>query len=205
RCELPIQAISTGSRLRDDLHLNSITVSQIIVEVARKLGIQTPPHPTDYSNVTLAEAAQALEAIQQSGSAVQEGAPGLPTGVDSWTRAFRFKLSEEPLAQGKPLTSGEWQVLAPDSHHGARRLQNELQEKRLGAGVVVWLPLRPDQASLPLLLRGAALSQSRRCPLIVLQHGWGASAFGRSLHLESPEIDVAVLNLPRHSLSLHQE
>jgi enediyne polyketide synthase len=199
RCELPIEAISTGSRLRDDLHLNSITVSQIIVEVARKLGIQTPPHPTDYSNVTLAEAAQALEAIQQSGNATQEFAPGLPTGVDSWTRAFHFKLSEEPLVQGKPLKpSGQWQVLAPDSHQGARRLQDELQEKRLGAGIVVWLPLRPDQASLPLLLRGAALSQSRLCPLIVLQHGWGASAFCRSYHLESPEVPVAILNIPAH-------
>ncbi len=206
RCELPVQAISAESRLRDDLHLNSITVSQIIVEVARKLGIPAPHHPTDYSNVTLMEAAHALEAIRQSGGTVRETTPGLPTGVDAWTRAFHFKLAEAPLVQGEPLKgSGEWQVLAPGSHPRAHRLRSELQEKGLGAGVVVWLPLRPDKTCLPLLLRGAALSQSKHCPLIVLQHGWGASAFCRSLHLESPEVSVAVINLPVNYLSTHQE
>ncbi|HEV2963126.1 MAG TPA: SDR family NAD(P)-dependent oxidoreductase, partial [Candidatus Angelobacter sp.] len=229
RCELPLQAVSADSRLRDDLHLNSITVSQIIVEVARKLAIQTPPHPTDYSNVTLAEAAQALEAIRQSRGGKQVAASGLPSGVDSWTRAFHFKFFEEPLEAlhdrsipastgteahsvlrlnaglkarsstgGGLKAEGEWQVLAPDSHPGAQRLQRELQEKGQGVGTVVWLPLRPDAASLPLLLRGAGLSQARRCPLVVIQHGWGASAFCRSLHLESPEVPVAVLNIPAH-------
>jgi enediyne polyketide synthase len=73
-----------------------------------------------------------------------------------------------------------------------------LQETGSGAGVVVWLPVRPDAASLPLLLRGAGLAQLRRRPLIVVQHGWGASAFCRSLHRESPEVPVAVLNVPAH-------
>jgi len=200
RCELPIQAVSAASRLRDDLHLNSITVSQIVVEAARKLGIQTPPHPTDYSNVTLAEAAEALEAIQKSGGTVQEAAAGPPAGVDSWTRAFQFKLLEEPLNSGKPLRrSGDWKILAPDSHENAEHLRNELRHKGLGEGVVVWLPLQPDPSSLPLLLQGARLSKSRGGPFIVLQYGWGASAFCRSFHLESPDVPVAVIDLlPQH-------
>lgn len=202
RCELPTGAISAASRLRDDLHLNSITVSQIVVEAARKLGIQTPPHPTDYSNVTLAEAAEALEAIQKSGGTIQQADSGPPAGVDSWTRAFQFKLLEEPLDSGKPLKpSGDWRVLAPGAHASAERLyaehlQNELRNKGLGEGVVVWLPLRPDPSSLALLLQGAGLSKSRGCPFIVLQYGWGASAFCRSFHLESPDVPVAVINLP---------
>jgi len=197
RCELPVEAVNADSRLRDDLHLNSITVSQIIVEVASKLGIQTPPHPTDYSNVTLAEAAQALEVVRQSGGTRQESGSGLPHGVDAWTRAFHFELFEEPLSPGKRLIeAGEWEVLAPDSHPGAQRLRTDLQEKRQGTGVVVWLPVRPDAASLPQLLRGAALSQSRSCPLVVIQHGRGASAFCRSYQLESPDVAVTVLNIP---------
>jgi enediyne polyketide synthase len=197
RCELPVEAVNADSRLRDDLHLNSITVSQIIVEVARKLGIQTPPHPADYSNVTLAEAAQALEAILQSGGTRQENAPGLPHGVHAWTRAFHFELFEEPLLPCKPLIEGgEWHVLAHDSHLGAQRLRTDLQKKKQGSGVVVCLPVRPDAASLPLLLRGAELSRSRRSPLVVIQHGWGASAFCRSYQLESPDVSVTVLNVP---------
>ncbi|HEV3039497.1 MAG TPA: type I polyketide synthase [Candidatus Angelobacter sp.] len=198
RCELPLQAVSAASRLRDDLHLNSISVSQIIVEAARRLDIQTPPHPTDYSNVTLAEAAHALEAIRQSGGMRREST-GLPHGVAAWTRAFHFELFEEPLARRRQLKGdGEWRVLAPDQNPRAQRLQNELLEKAEGAGVVVWLPVRPDAASLPVLLQGAALAQSRRSPLVVIQHGWGASAFCRSLHTESPEVPVAVLNIPAH-------
>lgn len=197
RCELPVEAVNAGSRLRDDLHLNSITVSQIVVEVAHKLGIQTPTHPTDYSNVTLAEAAQALEAILQSGGIRQESGSGLPHGVDAWTWAFQFELFEEPLSAGKPLTeAGDWEVLAPDSHPRAQRLRADLQKRRQGSGVVVWLPVRPDSASLPLLLRGVALSQSRLGPMVVIQHGWGASAFCRSYQLESPEVAVTVLNIP---------
>ncbi|HEV2991603.1 MAG TPA: type I polyketide synthase [Candidatus Angelobacter sp.] len=202
RCELPLQAVSAGSRLRDDLHLNSISVSQIIVEAARRLGIQAPPHPTDYSNVTLSEAAQALETIRRSGGTRRESS-GLPHGVALWTRAFHFELFEEPLPPSRPLKGdGEWNVLAPDQCAHAQRLQHELLEKGQGAGVVVWLPERPDAESLPVLLQAAALSQSRRCPLIVIQHGWGASAFCRSLHMESPEMPVAVLNIPGHQQHL---
>jgi len=200
RCELPPQAINGASRLRDDLHLNSITVSQIVVEAARKIGVQAPAHPTEYSNVSLMEAAEALHAMQavkKNGDSSQRSAARAPSGVDSWVRAFGSTLVEQPLAPGKPLDApGEWVVLAPAAHERAQLLQRELQEERAGAGVAVWLPPQPDKSSISLLLQAANLAKSRRSPLVVLQHGWGASAFCRSLHQEAPELAIAVMNVP---------
>ncbi len=204
RCELPPEAISGASRLRDDLHLNSITVSQVVVEAARKIGIQAPPHPTDYSNVSLAEAAEALKAMraaQNNGGTIQRPASMTPSGVDTWIRAFGSTLIEEPLGQGKPLKSaGEWVVLAPGTHKTAQLLQQELRERGVGTGVVVWLPLQPNKSSVSLLLHATNLAKVKRCPLVVLQHGWGASAFCRSFHQESPDTSVAVINVPPHPI-----
>jgi len=199
RCELPPEAISGTSRLRDDLHLNSIAVSQIVVEVAKKIGVQAPPHPTAYSNVSLMEAAEALKAIQavqKNGCRSQLSASNTLSGVEPWVRAFASVLVEEPLGQDKPLNaSGEWVVLAPDAHERAALLQQELREEKTGAGVVVWLPPEPDKSNLSLLLEATRLAKSRRSSLIVVQHGWGASAFCRSLHQEAPHIPIAVINV----------
>ncbi len=46
RLELPITTVKDESRLLDDLHLNSITVAQLVAEAARRLDLPPPPAPT---------------------------------------------------------------------------------------------------------------------------------------------------------------
>jgi enediyne polyketide synthase len=196
KCELPAESISSASRLRGDLHLSSIAVSQIIVGAARTLGIPIPPHPTDYSNVTLAEAARALTEIKS------RGIPGatmseLPVGVEPWTRSFRLDLSAEPLGEHKPIQgSGTWHVFASQDHAMAAGLASELTARGSGQGVVVCLPPRPDDRCLAPLLAGSQLSRSLAVPFVVVQHGWGGSAFARTFHLESRNIPTAVIHVP---------
>ncbi|HYY59687.1 MAG TPA: type I polyketide synthase [Pyrinomonadaceae bacterium] len=85
RAELPSSAVKDTSRLLHDLHLNSITVGQLVAEAARQLGLPPPAAPTDYADATVAGVASALEDLARTGEAgsVKE-AERLPAGVDSW-------------------------------------------------------------------------------------------------------------------------
>jgi enediyne polyketide synthase len=108
RAELPAEAVRETSRLLADLHLNSITVGQLVVEASRRLGLPPPAAPTDYAHATIAEVAQALterlppEALggQASGGAGEGQARSrgpAPPGVDTWVRCFTVELVERPL------------------------------------------------------------------------------------------------------------
>jgi enediyne polyketide synthase len=98
RAELPVSAVEDNHRLLGDLHLNSITVSQVVVEAARSLNLAPPVAPTDYAKATVAEAAQALEELLRiGGSRADNIEERLPLGVDSWVRTFTVELVERSL------------------------------------------------------------------------------------------------------------
>lgn len=133
RAELPESAVGDESRLLADLHLNSISVGQLVVEASRQLGLNPPGSPTDYAQATVAQVAAALAERASRG---QDGgeATAWPAGVDSWVRAFTVELVERPLAAGRGggrgapagavpgpgertgIGSGGWQVIAPAAH-----------------------------------------------------------------------------------------
>jgi enediyne polyketide synthase len=109
RAELPASAVRDDSRLLSDLHLNSITVGQLVVEASRQLGLGPPASPTDYALATVAEVAAALAerarldlAGGESGASGEgigadpEDPAGL-AGIDSWVRPFTVDLVERPL------------------------------------------------------------------------------------------------------------
>src|SRR6185295_7082227 len=60
RAELPVSAVQDDSRMLRDLHLNSITVGQLVSEAARRLGLQRILGVTEFANASVAEIAQAL-------------------------------------------------------------------------------------------------------------------------------------------------
>jgi enediyne polyketide synthase len=133
RAELPESAVGDESRLLADLHLNSISVGQLVVEASRRLGLTPPASPTDYAQATVAQVAAALAERTSRG---QDGGAetAWPAGVDAWVRAFTVELVERPLAAGRGAGrgavdgavpapgertgagSGGWQVIAPVAH-----------------------------------------------------------------------------------------
>ena len=94
RAELPLASVGDESRLLGDLHLNSITVGQIVVELAARLGASIPIEPTFYATATVAEVAEALEELVRTGGAGQSPKP--IAGVSPWFRAFVPALAEKP-------------------------------------------------------------------------------------------------------------
>lgn len=200
RAELPPEAVGDDSRLLSDLHLNSISVGQLVAEAARRLGLRPPASPTDYAQATVAEVARALEEQAEIAPAGVEEADAPPAGVDTWVRPFVMELVARPLPRrrGADASSSErgWKVIAPLGHPLAEALSAGLP----GQGVALCLPEAPGPEHAGLFLEAAravlaaALAATTR--LLVVQQGGGGGGFARTLHLEHPDVTVAVVDLP---------
>ncbi|MGH2413861.1 MAG: acyltransferase domain-containing protein, partial [Microcystaceae cyanobacterium] len=85
RVELPPEAVKNEYRLLSDLHLNSITVSQLVAEATRFLGLSPSLAPTNYADATVAEIAQALEELLHTPNIpTLEDGKQVPAGINSW-------------------------------------------------------------------------------------------------------------------------
>jgi enediyne polyketide synthase len=199
RTELPAATIGKDSRLLSDLHLNSITVSQLVVEAAAQKGLPPPLTPTDFADATIAEIAEVLD--QQNFSAPfsnDSEDPTLTAGVDSWIRPFTFHMIERPLsARRLSGESGVWEVMALVNHPLVDDLRTSFAGQP-GGGVVVYLPSDVDEKIVGLLLQSArsVLNRTDNRRFILVQHGHGAAGLARTLHLEAPDVITCVINIP---------
>ncbi len=200
RAELPLAAVRDEDRLLSDLHLNSITVSELLVEAGRRLHLAPSAAPTNYADATLAEVAEALEArVRLEGPAPAQAAAPLPAGIDAWIRPFTVALVERarPRALGAEA-AGAWQVMALPEYPLTPALKEAFDRDGPGDGVVVGLPPDPGATHVRLLLDGAraAMASGAGSRFVLVQHGGGAAAFARTLHLEAPHLSVCVVDVP---------
>jgi enediyne polyketide synthase len=199
RLELPVTTIEDQSRLLDDLHLNSITVAQLVAEAARRLDLPPPPAPTHYANSTIAEIAEALgdDAGRRGTSGAAEDAA--PPGIDEWVREFSIEFVERPLpVREHPAATGDWLILTPPDHPLKIAVQETFAQSAAGRGVVVLLPPEPNESHIGLLLDGAraALKSGDDFRFVLVQHGAGAASFARTLHLEAKNLHTCVVEVP---------
>jgi enediyne polyketide synthase len=205
RTELPYESIRTDDRLLADLHFNSITVSQMIVEASKRLRLPAPIAPTDYATVTVADMAAALEETRANKGAIA-GPERNPAGIASWVRCFTVDLVEErrgPVLVSPRVESGHWKVFAPAQYPFREMLESAFQDCP-GNGVLVALPMLPalssgsDEGEFEMLLEAArdALAIKQEGTFVLLQHGRSAAGLARSLHLEAPATRVCVVDTP---------
>jgi enediyne polyketide synthase len=206
RAELPADAVKDEHTLLGDLHLNSITVSQMVVEAARVLGLSPPIAPTEYAHATVSEMALALDELAANGFETISAEQHSP-GVDAWIRSFTVELIEQPLrADPKPSDGGSrklsdegnWRVLGSDECALAAALR-EAFARCEGSGTVVCLPPDADERSVALLLEGAkaVTADEGASHFVLVQQGRGAAAFARTLQMEMLRLNVCVVNVPR--------
>ena len=208
RTELPLAAVRDDSRLLSDLHLNSISVGQLVSAAARCLGLPQVVGSTEFANASVAEMARALDDLKRTGGpTAKEASRRQPPGVDAWTQTFAVQLVEAasqpampppPRADRVPgASSSGWEVFAPNGHPLAAALHAKLADVG-GSGVAVWLPENPNESHGHLLIEaGRAVLRLRHKPRFVLiQHGWGGAGFAKTLHLEAPEVATCVVNVP---------
>ncbi len=205
RAELPTATVRDSHRMLSDLHLNSITVGQLVSEAARHLRLPRVLGLTDFANATVAEMARALEELKQAGGGSgTEDSRRQPPGVDIWTESFTVDLVETPrplpAAQkldAAGLKAAGWQVFAPANHPFAEALRRRLAATD-ASGVLLCFPENPAEEHIRLLLEAAraAITLGGRHCFVLVQHGSGAASFARTLHLETPGLTTCVVHVP---------
>lgn len=184
KAELPIEMVKEESRLLRDLHLNSITVSQIVTEAAKTLGLPPPAAPTEYSNATVAELAQALSEMK--------GAPARPAsidGVEAWTRAFAIEFAPAPESSPK---EGQAKVELLGSEALLKNLKPLHPDRDT---LIVALDSREQAAELLLTAAHKAINENF-ARFVVIQTDAFGGGFAKSLKLERPEVSVGIVTLP---------
>jgi enediyne polyketide synthase len=140
RTELPLSAVKYESRMLSDLHLNSITVGQLVTSAAKQIGVLRPLSPTDFADASIAEIADALEKLKNSSENNEFRAVDIsPRGIDVWVRQFRTELTAQPLSVNPQPGESEWQIFAPPNYLLSRKIVQILNGNN-GKGVIVCLP-----------------------------------------------------------------
>ena len=203
RTELPVAAIRDESRMLSDLHLNSITVGQLVSEAAKQLGLARVVGLNEFADASVLDMARALEELKRvGGTARKEEQQKQPPGVDTWIRSFVVEMVEakRPVSRSAPgdgRAPADWKIFAPENHPLVAPLQKKFTEAG-GGGVVLCLPEHTGEEHIGLLLEAArAVAAMKTGPrLVLVQHGWGGAGFARTLHLETPGLTTCVVNVP---------
>ena len=198
RAELPMELVDPDSRLLDDLHLSSITVGQVVNQLAQQLGIPPAQAPANFAVATVRELAGTLADLAASTQDRDLNAPEEIGGVAAWSRPWRVDLDVRPLpARGPVEENAEWQVFAEPDHPFAGPLAEALGRGGVGGGVLVCLPPDCAEETLQLALDGARAAIGRPDTRFVLAgNGRGAAGLAKTLHLETPGLRTTIVHLP---------
>jgi enediyne polyketide synthase len=181
RTELPLAAIADDHRFLRDLHLNSITVGQLVSQAAQHLGLQAPADPTAFADASLAEVAAALTDLGTL--APQPGDDPFPPGATPWVRAFIWDWQhEEAIERAVPPgaavpSAGTWEVLNLTTDPVPEAFQGTWPSPP-GRGLLVILPRERSEAALTGLLAAGqrVLADDSMETFVVLHAGWVWSA-----------------------------
>jgi enediyne polyketide synthase len=196
RAELPIEAVPADSRLLTDLHLNSITVTQIAADAAAALGVRSLLDPTGFADATVGELADVLAAAEPD-----DGTGGVVAGTGDWVRAFRAVPVPAPGPAGE-RTAVRWEVRVGDDHPARDRIREAfapapVDDADSGRGILVVLGGRREAAAAHRLLAAARdAAGTSGCDRFAVLHRGGAAGLAKTLFLERPDLPVRVIELP---------
>lgn len=197
RAELPPELVDDSSNLLDDLHMSSITVGQIVNQAALQLGLTAAHVPTNFATATMAELAEALTTLAETGDG--EASAPVVSGAAAWARPFAVDLDEVPLPAPVPGgANGSWELFTAPDHPFAQDVRGALERAAVGSGVLVCLPPDCSREQIEHALKGAkaALTGDRERRFVLVQHGRGAAGLAKTLHLEAPHLRTTVVHTP---------
>ncbi len=201
RLELPVESISPSNRLLIDLHLNSISVGQLVTSLAQQLSLPAPAAATDYSNATIQEVAQALEDLKASGlTAASETNEKYPKGIDAWVRAFQIRYEAHKLPDinnSAQAIDSRWLLYTNFEKEFSNKLVTNLRHAAFDNGIL--LVLDDDlNANIALLLDAAKtmISNTKNYSHFVLVQATNSVAsFARTFFQEHSKIKTTIVNV----------
>ncbi|MFI9586189.1 SDR family NAD(P)-dependent oxidoreductase [Streptomyces sp. NPDC052236] len=197
--ELAPELIGMETRLLTDLHLTSLTVTQLAATAAHGMGRRPPSAPLSLADARVHDLVEALDALP---SAAEPGPDAVATGVDTWVHCFTERLSRARdgrlprpspgwrttvLGGGEPAAyaTGLFTSGAADAEH------TELLYVPRGSGPP---PIGP--------LLATARSALRTGRLVVVAHDTALSGFLHSLCKEHPGLGITLLRVPETEAGL---
>ncbi|MBM6405602.1 SDR family NAD(P)-dependent oxidoreductase [Phycicoccus sp. CSK15P-2] len=196
RVELPLSQVTPETRPLDELHLSSITVTQIAGEAARALGVSLPPLNTTMATATVSDIAEVLQAADGAEAPTEAGEAA--AGVGPWVRAFAVRARTAP-AVGEPRAAepgeGQWRLVGR-SDEVAERVLARLRELLPVGGVVVRSGSAGEGVEPADLLEAAREAIAGGTRFVTLDGVRGSAGLAKTLHLEHAEIPTTVVQLP---------
>ncbi|MFC9438488.1 SDR family NAD(P)-dependent oxidoreductase [Nocardia sp. NPDC057030] len=200
RVELPLDEITPEICPLDDLHLSSITITQLVADAVKLLGAETLEPTTNVATATIAQLAEAIDDLAKTA----HGAPARQaddlTGVDIWVRPFTVELvaaAAPPVTDRGDDAPGTWRVFAPPDDRFAAVLRSELDTARLGDGVLLRLGAatgEPAEIAIDRMLSAARAAIDTGSRLVVIDDGRDAAALAKTVHLEAPAVRTTVIH-----------
>ncbi|BCG64515.1 MAG: enediyne polyketide synthase [Methyloprofundus sp.] len=210
RTELPLTSLADNSRLLIDLHLNSISVTELVVAASKRMALNTPAAPMDYSNVTISELAASLELMQTNDDTPSEPQPKYPAGIDNWVRAYTQQYQVKQLATTaiEPQGNGQWQIFVLAQQASQRQELLSILNKWGGNGILLIIPTDFNESHIEILLQAsqAALKAPQTDSYFVLlqQSSTAATGFVKTLHLEAQHLQTLIITAPLQHPTLAQ-
>ncbi|MEV0253666.1 SDR family NAD(P)-dependent oxidoreductase [Streptomyces sp. NPDC050732] len=200
RVELPVAEIQPDTRPLDDLHLNSITITQLMGEVLKTFGAPVPEPSTSVATATVAELAEAIDGLAHTAG---DGADGQAVddlaGIGTWVRPFVVEHAPAPLPPGPDEERpGRWEVFAPPGEPLAHAVRQLLEAAPVGDGVLLVSGAAGDEDPAGMTARmvdAARLAVERGTRLVVVNRDHGVSALAKTVHLEAPAARTTIVDL----------
>ncbi|MFI9402015.1 SDR family NAD(P)-dependent oxidoreductase [Nocardia sp. NPDC052316] len=198
RVELPIEEITPEIHPLDDLHLSSITITQLVADALALLGAELPEPTTNVATATIAQLAEAIDDLAHTArdDAPAQSADEL-TGVDLWVRPFTVDLvaASVPPVTDRGDEPGRWRVFAPQDDRFAAAIGHRLDTARLGDGVLLKLGAdEPAEIAIDRMLSAARSAIDTGSRLVVVDDGRDAAALAKTVHLEVPAVRTTVVH-----------
>jgi enediyne polyketide synthase len=187
---LPFDSITGASRLSADLHLSSITVARLLAEAARQLGAPPLLDAMALAGASVAAAAAALELARREPAAAETKSDALTPGIGPWVRVFERTFAAAAPPPARPSAPGGWRFFG-------RRMPGwpERFATVPGRGLVWLAPEEGEAAVASLLELARAAADGER--LVVVQDRPLAGGFARSLFLERPALELAIVQIEK--------
>lgn len=188
--ELDPGLIGMDTRLLTDLHLTSLTVTQLAATAAHRTGRRPPAAPLSLADARVRDLVDALDALPSAG---EPGPDTAATGVDTWVHCFTERL--RPARRGLPAPSAGWRTTVLGDG------ELSVQAKELygsAAGEDTELLYVPPASGPPPIARLLATARAalRTGRLVVVAHDTALAGFLGSLRKEHPALGVTLLRVP---------
>ncbi|MEO3762593.1 SDR family NAD(P)-dependent oxidoreductase [Streptomyces sp. B8F3] len=200
RVELPVAEIQPETRPLDDLHLSSITITQLMGEVFKMFGAPMLEPSTSVATATIAELAEAIEDVAHRAGDEADGNAGDDlAGISTWVRPFVVEQIPSPLPPSLDEEEpGTWEVFAPPDESLADTVRQRLEAALVGEGVLLVSGASGDEDPADVYARmvnAARLAVERGTRLVVVNRGHSASALAKTAHLEAAAVRTTIVDL----------